>query len=39
MSFECCEWGDFYVEDEEGRIIYPKLCDCICHVDEDYSYD
>lgn len=38
-TFECCEYGDFFThtEDEEERI-YPELCDCICHTEDDEEW-
>lgn len=39
MSYECCEYGDNYIETDDGDLIYPDLCECICHTeDDDYGY-
>lgn len=35
MTFECCEWGDNQTDTEDGEVIYPDLCTCICHVYEE----
>lgn len=38
-TFECCEYGDNLTETDDGEIIYPSLCSCICHVEfEEYSW-
>lgn len=35
-TFECCAWGDFLLHTEEtGERIYPDLCDCVCHWEDD----
>ncbi len=38
MSFECCQYGDMVETDEDGEAIYPDLCDCICHVNDEEYY-
>lgn len=34
-TFECCEYGDNLVETLDGDEVYPDLCDCVCHVDNE----
>jgi hypothetical protein len=31
----CCEDADLTHSEETGERIYPELCECICHVDEE----
>lgn len=38
MTYECCPWGDDAVETDDGDIIYPDLCQCICHADDEVDY-
>lgn len=35
MTFDCCEYGDDKVYNEWGMEIYPDLCECICHCEEE----
>jgi hypothetical protein len=30
----CCN-NKFEVETDDGEVIYPDLCECICHTEDD----
>lgn len=35
----CCDWLDMDTTDD-GDVIYPTICDCICHSeDEDAGFE
>lgn len=39
MTFECCQYGDNMVDTDDGDPIFGELCDCICHIEENYEYE
>lgn len=37
--YDCCEYGNMMTETDDGDDIYPDLCDCVCHTEEDFEYE
>lgn len=35
MSLDCCGESCLTHSEETGELIYPELCECICHVDDE----
>lgn len=34
MNETCCRWQN-QVETDDGEIVYPDRCACICHTQDD----
>lgn len=31
----CCEWENYIGTTDDGTVLFPDVCECICHTPDD----